>query len=103
VVWIPAALWLVANGHTLGGVLLFVYGVVFVSGSDSVIRPYFIARGAQLPFLLTMLGVLGGALAFGLLGVFVGPVLLGVGFTLVSEFAEEQGPPLPRPEPLNRA
>jgi predicted PurR-regulated permease PerM len=54
-------------------------------------------RGAQLPFLLTLLGVLGGALAFGLLGVFVGPVLLGVGFTLVKEFAENHDPVLPEP------
>jgi predicted PurR-regulated permease PerM len=87
VVWIPATLWLLAEGQTLRGLLLFGYGLVFVSGADSVIRPFFIARGAQLPFLLTMLGVLGGAIAFGLLGVFVGPVLLGVGFTLVKEWA----------------
>lgn len=87
VVWIPCALWLLASGHLGWGIFLLIYGVVAVSGADSVIRPYFIARGAQLPFLLTMLGVLGGALAFGLLGIFVGPVLLGVGFTLVSEFA----------------
>jgi predicted PurR-regulated permease PerM len=88
VVWIPAALWLLAEGRTWHGLLLFPYGLVFISGADSVIRPYFIARGAQLPFLLTMLGVLGGALAFGLLGVFLGPVLLGVGFTLVKEWVE---------------
>ena len=94
VVWIPAALWLLAHGHTGWGIFLFVYGIVAVSGADSVIRPFFIARGAQLPFLLTMLGVLGGALAFGLLGVFVGPVLLGVGFTLVAEWSgpDEPGP-----------
>jgi predicted PurR-regulated permease PerM len=55
-----------------------------------VIRPFFIARGAKLPFLLTMLGVLGGALAFGLLGVFVGPVLLGVGYTLVLEYGRKE-------------
>ncbi len=97
VVWIPASLWLLANGHTLRGLLLFGYGLVFVSGADSVIRPFFISRGAQLPFLLTLLGVLGGAIAYGLLGVFLGPVLLGVGFTLVKEFAdrEEPSPPLP--------
>jgi predicted PurR-regulated permease PerM len=71
-VWIPSTLWLFSVGKT---------------GWDNVIRPYFIARGAQLPFLLTILGVLGGALAFGLLGIFLGPVLLGVGFTLVVEFA----------------
>jgi predicted PurR-regulated permease PerM len=87
VVWIPAALWLLTSGHTAWGIFLFSYGLLIVSGSDNVIRPYFIARGAKLPFLLTILGVLGGALAFGLLGVFLGPVLLGVSFTLVAEFS----------------
>ena len=52
---------------------------MFISGSDNVIRPYFISRGAQLPFLLTLLGVLGGALAFGLLGIFLGPSVVGGG------------------------
>jgi predicted PurR-regulated permease PerM len=87
-VWIPAALWLMSSGHLGWGIFLAVYGVVAVSGADSVIRPWFIARGAQLPFLLTVLGVLGGALAFGLLGIFLGPVLLGIGYTLVNEWAE---------------
>lgn len=88
VVWVPSALWLLAAGHTWRGLFLFAYGLIAVSGADSVMRPYFISRGAQLPFLLTLLGVLGGALKFGLLGVFVGPVLLGVGFTLVREWAQ---------------
>ena len=87
-VWIPAGLWLISTGATVKGVGLLIYGAVAISGSDSVIRPYFIARGSHLPFLLTMLGVLGGALAFGLLGVFVGPVLLGVGYTLVVEYGQ---------------
>jgi predicted PurR-regulated permease PerM len=86
-VWIPAALWLAGDGGLIWGIGLAVYGVLAISGADNVIRPWFISRGAQLPFLLTALGVLGGALAFGLLGVFLGPVLLGVGFTLVVEFA----------------
>jgi len=86
VIWIPATLWLLGTGHTAWGIFLATYGTVAISGSDNIIRPYFIARGAQLPFLLTILGVLGGALAFGLLGIFLGPVLLGVGFTLASEF-----------------
>jgi predicted PurR-regulated permease PerM len=89
-VWIPAALWLMSSGRLGWGIFLAVYGVVAVSGADSVIRPWFIARGAQLPFLLTVLGVLGGALAFGLLGVFLGPVLLGIGYTLVNEWAEAE-------------
>ena len=85
-IWIPAALWLMSSGHIAWGIVLMVYGGVAISGADSIIRPFFISRGAQLPFLLTMLGVLGGALAFGLLGVFVGPVLLGVGYTLAVEY-----------------
>jgi predicted PurR-regulated permease PerM len=86
-VWIPAAVWLMVSGHLAWGIFLAIYGVVLISGADHLIRPYFISRGAQLPFLLTVLGVLGGVLAFGLLGIFLGPVLLGVGFTLVNEFA----------------
>ena len=91
-VWIPSAIWLLSTGHTAWGIVLAIYGVLAVSGADNVIRPYFIARGAQLPFLLTILGVLGGAIAFGLLGIFVGPVLLGVGFTLVAEYARAGEP-----------
>jgi predicted PurR-regulated permease PerM len=86
-VWIPGALWLMGSGHLGWGIFLAVYGVVAVSGADSVIRPWFIARGAQLPFVLTVLGVLGGAIAFGLIGIFLGPVLLGIGYTLVKEWS----------------
>lgn len=91
-VWVPAGLWLLTTGQTGWGIFLLIWGAVLISGSDNVVRPYFIARGAQLPFLLTILGVLGGALAFGLLGIFLGPVLLGVGFTLVAEFARNDMP-----------
>lgn len=91
-VWIPASLWLMSSGHLGWGIFLGIYGVVAVSGADSLIRPWFIARGAQLPFLLTVLGVLGGAIAFGLLGIFLGPVLLGIGYTLVNEWAELDAP-----------
>jgi predicted PurR-regulated permease PerM len=85
-IWIPGGLWLLSNGATGHGIFLLIYGVVVVSGTDHVVRPYFISRGARLPFLLTVLGVLGGVLAFGVLGIFLGPVLLGVGFTLIMEF-----------------
>ena len=101
-VWIPAGLWLMSQGNTGWGIFLLVYGVVAVSGADHIIRPYFIARGAQLPFLLTVLGVLGGALAFGFLGIFMGPVLLGVGFTLVAEFARNGSSPPPVEEVYRR-
>ena len=96
-IWIPAGLWLLASGRTGHGVFLLIYGVAVVSGADHVIRPYFIARGAKIPFLLTVLGVLGGVLAFGALGIFLGPVLLGVGWMLVLEFARTGVPAGPAP------
>lgn len=92
-IWIPAAIWLMGTGSLWWGVFLLIWGVVAISGSDSVIRPWFIARGAQLPFLLTALGALGGALSFGLLGIFLGPVLLGVGYTLVAEWTRPDSVP----------
>ena len=98
VIWIPAAIWLMSSGHVGWGIFLGIYGVGAISGSDSLIRPWFISRGAQLPFLLTVLGVLGGALAFGLLGIFLGPVLLGIGYTLVNEWAREADP---KPTPMD--
>jgi predicted PurR-regulated permease PerM len=91
-IWIPASIWLLGSGHLGWGIFLAIYGAGAISGSDSLIRPWFISRGAQLPFLLTILGVLGGALAFGLLGIFLGPVLLGVGYTLVNEWARGADP-----------
>ncbi len=93
-VWVPAALWLALTHHLGRGIFLGLYGVLAISGADHVIRPMFIARGAQLPYLLTVLGVLGGVLSFGGLGIFLGPVLLGVGYTLAVEFAAV--PRLPR-------
>ena len=96
-IWIPAALWLMGTGHVAWGIFLAIYGTVAISGADSLIRPWFIARGAHLPFLLTILGVLGGVLAFGLLGVFVGPVLLGTGHTLMNEWLKRDEPETPPP------
>lgn len=92
VVWVPAALWLITNDHLGRGIFLAAWGLMAVGGADSIARPWLIARGSELPFLLTALGVLGGAVAFGLLGIFLGPVLLGVGYTLLNEWA---GEPLP--------
>jgi predicted PurR-regulated permease PerM len=62
--------------------------VFAVSTIDNVIKPLIISRGAVLPFLLVLLGVLGGAIAFGAIGVFLGPVLLAVGYALLVEWAE---------------
>ncbi len=82
-VWVPAGLWLINNGDTGWGVFVLAWGALVVSTIDNVIKPLIISRGSDLPFVLVLLGVLGGAVAFGFIGVFVGPVLLAVGFALL--------------------
>jgi predicted PurR-regulated permease PerM len=67
--------------------LLLVYCFVVVGGADSIVRPWLISRGASLPYMLTLIGVLGGAIAFGALGIFLGPVLLALGLAVAEEFA----------------
>jgi predicted PurR-regulated permease PerM len=91
-VWIPATIWLFVQGETGWGIFMGLYGAFGISSVDNVIRPWLISRGADLPLLLTLLGALGGVFAFGFLGLFLGPVLLAVGFTLLREWAEEAAP-----------
>lgn len=86
-VWIPAAIWLFATGSLGWGVFMLAYGALGISSVDNFIRPWLISRGADLPLLLTLLGALGGVLAFGFLGLFLGPVLLALGYTLIREWA----------------
>src|SRR5438067_1264225 len=82
-----AALWLINDGHTGWGVFILLWGFFAVSTIDNVLKPLIISRGSVLPFLLVLLGVLGGAVAFGFIGVFIGPVLLAVGYALLMEWA----------------
>ncbi len=89
-VWIPASLWLFTQGETGWGIFMALYGALVISSVDNFIRPWAIARGANLPLLLTLLGALGGVFAFGFLGLFLGPVVLAVGYTLLLEFASDR-------------
>jgi len=84
-VLIPAVIWQFMNGRATPGVVLLVWTVV-VTLMDNFIRPILIRRGVDLPLLLILAGVIGGLLAFGVIGLFVGPVLLAVTYTLVSEW-----------------
>jgi len=86
VVWGPAAIWLLTQGDLLWGVFLIAWGSIAVGMSDNVLKPMFIGQGIDLPFLLIMLGLIGGMIAFGFLGIFLGPTLLAVGYTLFSEW-----------------
>jgi len=80
---IPAVLWLFWSGHTGSGVTLLVVGVI-AGVLDNIVRPVLIKRGANLPLLLIFAGVIGGLIAFGIIGLFIGPVVLAVAYTLLT-------------------
>jgi predicted PurR-regulated permease PerM len=85
-IWGGAAIWLFSQGSTGWGIFMLVWGLVLISGVDNVVRPVLISRGSSQPFLLTFLGVLGGVIAFGFVGLFIGPTLLAVGYSLISDW-----------------
>ncbi len=82
-VWIPASIWLFTQGETGWGIFMLLWGIG-VSSIDNFVKPWLISQGSQLPFLLIFFGVLGGAVAFGFIGVFLGPTLLTLGYSLVT-------------------
>jgi predicted PurR-regulated permease PerM len=99
-VWFPAALWLFYVGAAGWAIFLILWGIFVVGGADNIIRPYFISRGSDLPFVLVFLGVLGGTLAFGFLGLFLGPTLLATGYEIVRDWAQVDPPAKPSaPQP----
>jgi predicted PurR-regulated permease PerM len=85
-VWIPAAFWLFHQGLTGWAIFMVIWGFG-VANVDNVVKPLLISQGSDMPFILIFFGVLGGALAFGFIGVFLGPTLLAVGYRLIEEWA----------------
>jgi predicted PurR-regulated permease PerM len=87
-VLVPAVIWLFWSGATGSGIFLLVCTVI-VGTMDNFIRPLLIRRGADLPLLLILAGVIGGLIAFGVVGIFVGPVVLAVSYKLLEEWIDE--------------
>jgi predicted PurR-regulated permease PerM len=82
-IWGGAAIWLFNQGSTGWGIFMLVWGMFLISGVDNVVKPMLISRGSSLPFLLVLLGVMGGVIAFGFVGLFIGPTLLAVALGLL--------------------
>ena len=83
------SLWLFTQGHTMEAIGVMAWGVCVVSTADNVIRPLVISGATQIPFLLIMFGVLGGIASFGLIGLFIGPVILAVLLAIWREWLHE--------------
>ncbi|HJZ46287.1 MAG TPA: AI-2E family transporter YdiK [Roseiflexaceae bacterium] len=82
-VLLPACVWLYWSGSTGWAVTLLIW-TVLLGGVDNILRPFLIRRGANLPLLLIFAGVIGGLVAFGVVGLFIGPVVLAVTYTLTA-------------------
>lgn len=76
--WGGVVLWLLAQGQVFDAVGLLLWGVLIVSWVDNIVRPLVISSATQIPFIIVMFGVLGGLAAFGMVGLFIGPVVLAV-------------------------
>lgn len=85
---VPAVIWLFYTGETTYGFILLGWTVV-VTTMDAFLRPYLIKLGADLPMLLILAGVIGGLLGFGLIGLFLGPVILAVSYKLIQAWVSE--------------
>jgi predicted PurR-regulated permease PerM len=89
VVLVPSVIWLFWNDANAWGTALLVW-TILVGALDNILRPLLIRRGADLPLLLIFAGVIGGLLALGIIGLFVGPVVLAVAYTLLNEWMAER-------------
>ncbi len=98
-VWGALGAWLLFSGNTLAGVGLLLWGTLVVSSVDNLIRPLVISSATHIPFLLVMFGVIGGLAAFGLIGMFIGPVIVAVLLAVWREWLEDQATEQPRAPP----
>jgi predicted PurR-regulated permease PerM len=85
-IWGPAAVWLYLDGEIGRAVFVVIWSVAAGFVTDNLLRPWLISRGSDLPLILILFGVVGGAVAFGVLGLFLGPTLLAVGYELIREW-----------------
>ncbi|MVW75817.1 AI-2E family transporter [Pseudomonas xionganensis] len=91
-IWGPAVLWLFWQGEVGLGIFLLIWGFFVISGVDNILKPYLISRGGNLPLIVVLFGVFGGILAFGFMGLFLGPTLLAVAYSLLSDWVAQKAP-----------
>lgn len=89
-VWVPVTVWQLMTGQIVAGIIMAAYGGLIIGGVDNFLKPYLISRGSQMPFLLVFFGVIGGVMTFGILGIFLGPMLLALALALSREWLQLQ-------------
>jgi predicted PurR-regulated permease PerM len=97
-VLVPAVIWMYASSDPIWATVLLVFSLVAMT-LDNILRPILIRKGVDLPLLLILVGVVGGLIAFGLVGIFIGPTVLAVAYTLLAEWIAE----VPEPSDTGRS
>jgi predicted PurR-regulated permease PerM len=92
-IWGGASIWLFEQAQTGWSLFMLVYGVAGISSIDNVLKPILISRSSRLPFAATLIGVIGGVIAFGVPGVFLGPILLALAIECFSHRLQSVGEP----------
>lgn len=91
-IMVPSVIWLFWTGDTTWAIILAIWAAV-VATMDGVLRPWLIKMGADLPMVLILIGVIGGILSFGMIGLFIGPVVLAVSYSLLKAWMNEVAVP----------
>jgi predicted PurR-regulated permease PerM len=86
-VWGGVAIWLVVQGDFWWGMFAAAWGALLVSTIDNLLRPYLLSQSNNLPVVSGLFGFVGGILAFGFIGIFLGPAFLAVGYSFFLEWA----------------
>jgi predicted PurR-regulated permease PerM len=95
IVWVPAALWLLSQDQPYYAIFMVAWGVVVVGAVDNVLRPILISGRSEVPTLAVFIGVMGGLSAFGFIGLFLGPIVLGLLVALFRFMSEALAPESP--------
>jgi predicted PurR-regulated permease PerM len=89
IIWIPVAIWLGYQDARAWAIFTVVWGI-FINIGDNFIKPYLISQGSNLPIALIFMGVIGGMLTFGIIGIFLGPTLLAIGYSLLQYWLDQE-------------
>jgi predicted PurR-regulated permease PerM len=89
VIWIPLGILRIARGDIAGGIVFMVVSAVFISGTDNILRPFFLKDRIRLHPLIILLAIFGGLAAFGFNGFILGPVLVIFFLTVLDLFLTE--------------
>ena len=88
IVWMPVGLFLIFTGQTFDGIFLLLYGALFISTIDNLIRPYILSKQSNLPIALSVIGTIGGLYFFGIAGLILGPLVLAY-VLIIIEFYQQ--------------